>query len=110
MTSVRLELMLRAVKDFYADSISTLPVLFGENRVASIHFYAANMNPVRKQVCPSFLKMYQQWCDDGNLGTLQHWLVTSASHWAEVSEQVLVMSANDVSEAKIEQYIENNQL
>ncbi len=110
VTSARLELMLRAVKDFYADSISTLPVLFGENRVASIRFYAANMNPVRKQVCPSFLKIYQQWCDDGNLSALQNWLVISTSHWAEVSEQVLVMSANDVSEGQIEQYIENNQL
>jgi hypothetical protein len=110
MTSTRVELMLRAIKDLYADSISTLPVLLSENRVPSIHFYAANMNPVRKQLCPSFLKFYQQWCVDGNLGKLQDWLVASTSHWAEVSEQVLTMYANNVSEAQIEQYIENNQL
>ncbi len=109
-TSMRLELMLRTVKDFYADSISTLPVLFSENKVASIHFYAANMNPVRKQVCPSFLNSYQQWCEDGNLKRLQDWLVVSATHWADTCEQVLFMYVNHASEADIEQYIETNQL
>jgi hypothetical protein len=110
VTNTRLELLLRALKDFYADSISTLPVLFAENRVPSIHFYAANMNPVRKQLCPSFLKIYQQWCDDGDLSKLQDWLVVSASHWAEISQQVLTMHASHVAEAQIEKYIETNQL
>jgi hypothetical protein len=110
VTSTRLELMLRALKDFYADSISTLPVLLGEYKVPSIHFYAANMSPVRKQLCPSFLNIYQKWCEDGNLSKLQDWLTVSATHWADSCEQVLLMYANNASEADIEQYIESHRL
>ena len=110
VTSTRLELMLRAVKDFYADCISTLPVLFEQNKVPSIHFYAANMNPVRKQLCPSFLNYYQQWCQDGNLLTLRDWLNNGATHWADICEQALVMHANHAPEAAIEKYIEENKL
>jgi len=110
ISNTRLELMLRAVKDYYADTISTLPQLFSQNKVPSIHFYAANLNPVRKQLCPSFLNIYQQWCEDGNLHTLQAWLNDSARHWAEICEQVLVMHANNAGEADIEKYIETNKL
>ncbi len=106
----RLELMLRAVKDFYADSISTLPFLIGENKEASIHFYAANMNPIRKQFCPSFLNVYQQWCEDGNSMRLQDWVAGSAEYWADICHQVLNMYGNNVSEDEIENYLKTNQL
>ncbi len=109
VSNARLELMLRALKDLYADSISTLPVLFGDNRIASIHFYAANFNPMRRQLCPSFMKTYQLWCEDGNLMKLQAWLSLSATHWANLCQQVLFMYADNASEEIIEQYIENNQ-
>tara|TARA_R110002049_G_scaffold182041_2_gene349644 strand:+ start:66942 stop:67973 length:1032 start_codon:yes stop_codon:yes gene_type:complete len=110
VSSVQLELMLRAIKDFYADSISTLPELIAQNRVSSIHFFAANMNPMRKQLCPSFLDAYRQWCGNSNLLTLKDWLAESATYWADLCEQVLVMYANQVSEADIEKYIETNKL
>ncbi|MDW3096264.1 MAG: hypothetical protein R8G33_11370 [Gammaproteobacteria bacterium] len=110
VSHARLELILRAVKDFYADSISTLPTLISENNEASIHFYAANMNPIRKQLCPSFLSAYQQWCEDSNLIRLQNWLSTSATHWAKICQQLLAMHDNNALEVEIENYITTNQL
>ena len=110
ISHMRLELMLRAVKDFYADSISTLPILISDNKVASIHFYAANMSPVRKQLCPSFLNVYQQWCEDGNSIRLQDWLTTSAAHWSGICQQLLAMYDNNASEGEIENHITKNQL
>jgi hypothetical protein len=110
ISSYHLELMLRALKDLYADSISTLPVLVSENRVASLHFFAANMSALRKQLCPSLLDAYQQWCEDGKLGSLQDWLSVSETHWADVCGQVLCMHTSHASEAEIEKYIELNQI
>ena len=57
------ELMLRAVRDHLADSISTFPSLIEEQNEASIHFYMGNLNNMRKHLYPSLQEAYQQWRD-----------------------------------------------
>ena len=106
----RLEIMLRAIKDLLADAISTLPVLVEDNNAASIHFYAANLTAMRKDLCPSFIESYQQWLADQNFEILQHWLTKSARHWQKTLETVLVLHQENKSSAAIEQFIEANRL
>ncbi len=110
ISNARLEFRLRALKDFYADAVTTLPALFAENREASIHFYAANMNPLRKQLCPSFLDVYQAWCEQNDWQKMQAWINKATEHWAETCRQVLLLHDRYINEAEIEKYLETRQL
>lgn len=87
--NTRYELMLRAAKDLFADSLVTLPALIEKNKTASIHFFAANMSPMRKQLSPSFNDIYKDWAGHGDLSALSAWSEKSAAHWHEVLAQVL---------------------
>ena len=109
-SSSRLDLMLRAVKDFYADALVTLPALIDNENRASLHFYAANMSPLRKQLCPSFFTVYQQWCESSDLSKLSAWVEKSQAHWASVCHQILRKYEDNKLETELEQYIENNLL
>lgn len=110
LSNSRLEIMLRATKDLLADSISTLPALVESNNVASIHFYAANMTAMRKELCPSFMTNYQQWTTNKDFGVLQQWLQTSAKHWQYVLEQVLALHNRQQTQTDIEKFIQANRL
>ncbi|MEN8251268.1 MAG: hypothetical protein ABFS32_20215 [Bacteroidota bacterium] len=44
------EVMLRAVKDYLADSLSTLPDLIANFRQEPFHFYMANLTSMRKTI------------------------------------------------------------
>jgi hypothetical protein len=110
ISSVRLDLLLRAAKDFYADSLVTLPALRENHNHASLHFYAANMSPLRKQLCPSFLDAYTQWCETNDGALIDAWSTDNNMHWAEVCSTALSMYQNNVLETEIEQFIENSAL
>ena len=108
MNNARLELMLRTAKDLFADSLVTLPNLINQNKVASIHFFAANMSPMRKQLCPSFIESYEAWVDQGDLSCLSVWTDKSSQHWQQVLTQVLAL--REKNDAEIEKFIEGSKL
>jgi len=110
ITSIRLDMLLRAAKDFYADTITTLPILISDNNQASMHFYAANMSPLRKKMSPTFMTAYQGWCETNDLSLLGDWVNSSRSHWQNVCNNALMMYLDNESEIVIEQFIENNPL
>ena len=110
VSSVRLDLLLRAVKDFYADTLIVMPALIEKHNHASIHFYAANMSPLRKQLSPSFTQNYQLWCDDEDFQHLIKWSEQSKQHWANVCGDSIKMHLSGHSEQKIEKFIEKNTL
>ena len=85
----RHELMLRAAKDLFADSIVTLPALIEKNKIASIHFFAGNMSPLRRQLCPSFIQTYKDWNNEEDLSPLSEWAERSAEHWNSVLIRIL---------------------
>ena len=107
-TSARLELMLRGVKDFYADSIMTLPALIDQKRIPSIHFYAGNMSAMRKEICPSFMKMYKDWCQDDDVNKFRQWIHESKLHWHKIMTEILKMHEQKKSELEIENFIQGN--
>jgi len=82
------EIMLRAVRDHLADSLTTLPALI-ENATntrkakndASIHFYFGNMTAMRKYLAPSLVKAYEHWHTTDDLNLLKACLTNAQSHW-----------------------------
>lgn len=110
ISSSRLELLLRAAKDFYADTLVMLPELIQNNNHASIHFYAANMTPLRKQMCASFLLAYKQWIDSKDNAVLNQWLCVSKKHWQRVCQKALFMHLDGSGERDIEKFIDNNSM
>ncbi|MEM7304692.1 MAG: Sfum_1244 family protein [Pseudomonadota bacterium] len=89
INNTRDELMLRAAKDLFADALVTLPALIKQEKIASIDFFAGNMSPMRKQLCPSFLHCYEDSFKQGNLSALSEWSERSARHWQDILTRVL---------------------
>ena len=63
-------IMLRAIRDHLADSITTLPALLELNSAASWQFYFGNLNNMRKDLFPSILKGYDEWNETGSLSKM----------------------------------------
>ena len=108
----KLALMLRAIRDHYADTLSTLPSLLEQENAASIHFYIGNLTNMRKDLFPSLLDGYRQWHEEGNLKTLRSLIDTSQRHWEALCGKVLDISktAPDNLNTELVQLIENNRL
>jgi hypothetical protein len=108
----KLALMLRAVRDHYADTLSTLPALLEQENAASIHFYIGNLTNLRKDLFPSLLEAYQQWHTEGNSAALKSMALMGKSHWEHICGQVLEIakSAPENLNAELSQLIENNRL
>lgn len=85
----RVELMVRAVKDLLADCISTLPGLIENYNPASLHFYAANLVAMRKELFPGFQIAYQTWNDTNDLKPLKRLVATGVRHWSNVANDML---------------------
>lgn len=108
----KLALMLRAIRDHYADALSTLPALLEQENAASIHFYIGNLTNLRKDLFPSLMDAYRQWHEYGNLQALQALASTSKTHWETVCGKVLdiAATASDNLHAELTRHIENNRL
>jgi hypothetical protein len=93
------ELMARAVRDHLADCTRTLPLLVAEGRAASIHFFAGNLNAMRKRLFPALDTAYRQWLDDGDLQPLAAVAKTGAAHFAALADDMLELHRKHGSEA-----------
>ena len=98
VTDARVELMLRTIKDLYADSCVTLPKLIESNNAASLHFFAGNMTALRKDLCPSFVTTYQAWCKGASLENFSAWVLRAQQHWHELIKELL---ARQTCEAEV---------
>ena len=82
------EIMLRAVRDHLADSMTTLPTLFEKNNEASIHFYFGNMTAMRKYLAPSLVNAYEDWNENDDINTLKTSLVGLEKHWKKLVDDI----------------------
>lgn len=105
-------LMLRAVRDHLADSLTTLPRLLKLNHTASWHFYFGNLNNMRKLLFPSLDKAYQHWLETQSLSELTAIIERSQPHWLALCEAILQIEANDLKSKQlaIQDLIENQYL
>ena len=105
-------IMLRAVRDHLADSLTTLPSLFDKNSPASWHFYFGNLNNMRKDLYPSLIKGYDEWYKTGSLSKMTEVVEDGEKHWSNLCMQVLQINPTDIKkqQIEIENIIENNRL
>jgi hypothetical protein len=87
------ELMLRAVRDYWADCLETLPLLLSwPAGHPSVHTFVGNLGNMRKSLGPGLLQAYEQW-RQGDAGALQAWAEKGAAHWQVCAEQALELYA-----------------
>jgi hypothetical protein len=103
------EIMLRALRDHLADALSTLPSLVEQEKTASLHFYFANLNSMRKHMYPSLLEAYREWYEAGNLKVLKKQIDQGRDHWQSLAENALELYRERGPEAResIESLLEN---
>ena len=113
----RAEFLARAVKDLLADCLSTLPGLLKNNNSASLHFYAANLVAMRKELFPSFHAAYQVWVDTEDTQPLRSLIEKGAKHWTILAKEMLNLYQKDkdidsdkIFLDKLEALINNNAL
>ena len=86
------EIMLRAVKDHLADSLSTLPQLINDFRPESYHFYMANLTSMRKTIAPGLTECYDNWYQSDNDSlpkSLVNYVQRAESHWLQVAGRIM---------------------
>jgi Family of unknown function (DUF6866) N-terminal domain/Family of unknown function (DUF6866) C-terminal domain len=83
------ELIMRAVRDHWADSLSTLPALLESKNHASLHFYFANFIGLRRELYPEALLAYQSWVDSANLASLEQLCLHGPQRWQAFAQHIL---------------------
>lgn len=104
------EIMLRALRDHLADSITTLPALLGDNQAASIHFYFGNMTAMRKHLAPALMAAYDKWHETGQLDSLEKVAMRSQQHWQHLAEEVKTLYSDSADAQALEKLITSTML
>ena len=97
----RAELRARAVRDNLADCLSTLPTLLDRDNPASLHFWFANFDGMRREIYPWLAEAYDQWLVDGERSGLAAAVAAGRSRWQQVAEQILLGYRAGSAEAEI---------
>ncbi len=86
----RPELYARAVRDNLADCLVTLPTLMADvGSHASLHFYFANFEGMRKKLFPLLVSAYQTWVKQGDLEVLQQAVERGRAHWLKTGQAMI---------------------
>ncbi|MBK6675352.1 MAG: hypothetical protein IPJ52_05125 [Rhodocyclaceae bacterium] len=86
-TTKRAELVARAVRDNLADCLSTLPALLAAGNDASLHFWFANFDGLRRDLFPRLAAAYAK-VSDGD-APLRAAVAAGASHWEQAARRLL---------------------
>jgi len=101
ITFTQAEIMARAVRDHYADTLHTLPTLIENDNHASIHFYFANLTNMRKHIFPSLMDAYDRWCDSQNINCIERIVSSSLNHWQNIAEQMLALHQQGAEQCSV---------
>lgn len=85
----RAELVARAVRDNLADCLSTLPALLERDARASIHFWFAHFDGLRRELFPALAGAYRDWSERGAARPLARAVAAGASHWERIARRLL---------------------
>ena len=104
------EIMIRAVRDHLADSLSTLPGLLGNGTDTCLHFYFANLPAMHKDLFPELIQAYDSWVMWGKRGVIEALLPASKAHWSALASQMLDIYRNhpDDYAGLVQAQVENN--
>ncbi len=101
ITFTQAEIMARAVRDHYADTLHTLPTLVKNDNHASIHFYFANLTNMRKHIFPSLMSAYEQWCENKNIKIIEQTVAAAVDHWKNIALQMLALHQHDAQQCNV---------
>ncbi len=93
LTSRRAELVARAVRDNLADCVSTLPSLIESGADASIHFYFANFEGMRRALFPLLERGYRQWRESRDAAELAAAVRSGRAHWEAAGRRLIEIHA-----------------
>lgn len=110
LAQTQAEIMLRAVRDHLADSMTTLPLLLKNKNDASLHFYFGNMTAMRKHLAPALMEAYEHWNDTKSLDQLQQVSDQTQSHWESLAQDVIELFSGNNSAEPIEELIKSRKL
>jgi hypothetical protein len=88
----RAELLARAVRDNWADCLSTLPRLLerpGKAGEGSLHFWFSNFDGMRRELFPSLVAAYADWSEGRGRAALERAVERGAAHWRDVAGGML---------------------
>ncbi|TCJ17192.1 hypothetical protein EZJ19_04370 [Parasulfuritortus cantonensis] len=100
----RAEIMVRAVRDLYADCLSTLPGLVERGDPAALHFFFANFVGMRRKLAPELAQAYEHWQAGGDLAGIEQAARQGLARWQAETEALLAMHAElgDATVAAVE--------
>lgn len=87
----RAEIVVRAVRDLYADCLSTLPGLLEREEPAAIHFWFANLVGMRRQLAGDLVEAYQAWLARGDTAPLAAAAARGREHWSATARELLAL-------------------
>jgi hypothetical protein len=85
----RAEIVARAVRDLYADCLSTLPGLLRGGDPAALHFFFANFVGMRRKLFPELAAAYRDWLHGGDLAALRHAADAGLVRWRALAQDML---------------------
>jgi hypothetical protein len=102
----RAEILLRALRDHLADSLTTLPRLFADlarapslesDAARSVHFYFANLTGMRKALWPGLRAAYDHWVETGTVESLRAEGEAAAARWMALAQTVLEVAGEEMA-------------
>jgi len=108
LASTQAEIMLRAIRDHLADSLTTLPFLIENNKKSSLRFYFGNMTAMRKHLAPKYLVAYEYWQTTGSLDKLVAMMKKSQNHWQTIALEAMELFSKDPDASLLEEMIKAN--
>jgi len=103
-TQRRAEILARAVRDNLADCLSTLPTLIRDGRQASVNFWFANFDAMRRAIWPELLPAYDAWVTAGDEHALLAQVEAGRQRWLVVARHFLDLHCQGGAEAELERY------
>ena len=89
----RAEIVVRAVRDLYADCLSTLPGLLAGQEPPALHFFFANFVGMRRKLFPELAAAYGHWARAGDAEALRQAVQVGSERWATVASDFLELHA-----------------
>ena len=107
----RAEMLLRALRDNLADCLVTLPVLLDRGAAASLHFWFANFEGLRRELFPQLAASYEAWLG-GNAQALRATLHAGRAHWRHCCARAINLGRDHGTgaAARIEALIEDRSI
>jgi len=100
------EIMLRAIRDHLADSLTTLPALLESKDESSLHFYFGNMTAMRKHLAPSLVAAYEIWHKTKSLRELEEQAEILPVFWQSLSHDIIEVFSQTPDTKSIEALVE----